>query len=100
MTFGPIEPSITGNSTDLPVALSVNVIDPLTAPTLVLLPSMDHLDVTPAGGWVNLSRRIAAGCRLSNAVRILQCNIASARKMQSYARQTAVKLARILIVIP
>ena len=51
MTFGPIEPSITGNSTDLPVALSVSVIDPVTAPTLVLLPSMDHLDVTPAGGW-------------------------------------------------
>ena len=61
MTFGPIEPSITGSSIDLPLALSVNVIDPVTAPTFVLLPSMDHLDVTPAGGWVNVSRRIAAG---------------------------------------
>src|ERR1051326_5594130 len=50
MTFGPIEPSITGSSIDLPVALSVSVIDPVTAPTFVLLPSMDHLDVTPAGG--------------------------------------------------
>src|SRR5271168_2059412 len=79
MTFGPIEPSITGNSIDLPVALSVNVIDPVTAPTFVLLPSMDHLDLTPAGGWP-ICHRIVAGVQLSNAVRILQCNIASARK--------------------
>src|SRR5947208_15599572 len=40
MTLGPIEPSMTGNSKDLPVALSVNVTVPAGATTLVLSPSM------------------------------------------------------------
>src|SRR5438067_12542342 len=40
MTLGPIEPSMTGNSKDLPVALSVNVTVPAGAMTLVLSPSM------------------------------------------------------------
>src|SRR5205814_4120323 len=43
MTLGPIEPSMTGNSNDLPVALSVNVTVPAGAMTLVLLPSIEHL---------------------------------------------------------
>src|SRR5579863_1814609 len=41
MTLGPMEPSSTGRSTDLPVLLSVSVIVPLCAPTFGLLPSMD-----------------------------------------------------------
>src|SRR5437763_17071774 len=41
MTLGPIEPSMTGNSNDFPVALSVNVTVPAGAMTLVLLPSID-----------------------------------------------------------
>ena len=50
MTFGPIDPSITGKSIDLPVALSVRVIVPLTVPRFVLLPSMGCTSIeTPAG---------------------------------------------------
>src|SRR5580704_1881141 len=41
MTFGPIEPSMTGNSIDLPLALSVNVIVPAGTMTLGVLPSID-----------------------------------------------------------
>src|SRR6202035_2383502 len=41
MTLGPIEPSMTGNPNDFPVALSVNVTVPAGAMTLVLLPSID-----------------------------------------------------------
>ena len=58
MTFGPIEPSITGSSTDLPVALSVSVIVPLTVPTFVLLPSIDApRSLTPAGELAEFGRR-------------------------------------------
>src|SRR5436190_24085899 len=80
MTLGPTEPSMTGNSTDLPVALSVNVIDPVTAPTFVVLPSIDPPQCCLfAGGWLFGRREYAAGAGLSNAVRFLQCNIADAR---------------------
>jgi hypothetical protein len=44
MTFGPTEPSMTGRSIDLPVALSVNVIVPAEAPDLLVFPSIDYLD--------------------------------------------------------
>ena len=45
MTFGPTEPSITGSSIDLPVALSVSVIVPFDARrhSCCCRPSM-HLD--------------------------------------------------------
>src|SRR5437667_12727434 len=61
MTFGPIEPSMTGNSIDLPLALSINVIVPAGAMTLVLLPSIDAPQYFARGRLPDLAPRI--GCR-------------------------------------
>src|SRR5207244_13128612 len=63
MTFGPIEPSMTGNSIDLPLALSVNVIVPAGAMTLVLLPSIDAPQCFARGRLPDLAQRI--GCRMA-----------------------------------
>jgi len=62
MTLGPIEPSMTGRSKDLPEALSVNVTVPAGAMTLVLLPSMDaplslRLGIASAGAVAGFRRR-------------------------------------------
>src|SRR3977135_848210 len=70
MTLGPMEPSMTGNSKDLPVALSVNVTVPAGAMTLVLLPSMDApLSFRPGGSLrpgrlPDLARRIGRRGRM------------------------------------
>src|SRR5579863_785215 len=61
MTFGPIEPSITGNLIDLPVASSVSVIEPFTAPTLGLLPSIAAPQGNARRRLASLPRRIGRG---------------------------------------
>src|SRR5437762_8202677 len=54
MTLGPMVPSRTGSSIDLPVELSVSVIVPPDAATLVLSPSIARSSAAaPAGNCLN-----------------------------------------------